>query len=104
MRTLIGLSVVFSAALSVGSSASEMWSCSVGGTTGNKILLVDMGPRSYVKLSGQRVPATVTVTGEARRWVWGENSIVLDSDGLAQYYEGGDTETVKATFRCRRMG
>jgi hypothetical protein len=104
MRTLIGLSAVFTVALLLGSSATEMWRCSVGGTAGTTVLLVDMGSRSYVKLSGQRVPATVTVTGETRRWVWGENSIVLDSEGLAQYYEGGDSKTVKATFRCRRMG
>jgi hypothetical protein len=81
-----------------------MWGCSVGSTPGNTVVLVSMGSRSYVKLSGQRVPATVTETGEERRWVWDGNSIVLDSEGLAQYYEGDDTKTVMATFRCKRMG
>ena len=80
-----------------------MWNCHLGGPPGNAVLLVNRGARSYVKISGQRALATYDETNGVRRWVWGQNAIVLDDEGLAQYFEGGTTETAKAVFRCRRM-
>jgi hypothetical protein len=103
-RTLIGSFAVAGAAASIASGGAEMWNCAVGSAPGNTIVLVSMGPRSYVTLSGQRVPASVTQTGEERRWAWGANSIVLSPEGLARYYEGGDATAAKGTFRCRKMG
>ncbi len=80
-----------------------MWVCHVGATPGNAIVLVSSGNRSYVKLSGHRVPAELTEEDGTQRWAWGSNSIALDDTGVAQYYEGTDSDSPKSTFRCRLL-
>ncbi len=105
MRTRIGVLAIALAlpAFGADADAEKMWVCSVGSTPGNSIILVSSGPRSYVKLSGQRVAAQLTQKDGDQRWSWGGNAIDLDSDGVAHYYEAGDGENAKGAFRCRLL-
>ena len=89
--------------LASAAETTEMWNCHLGGPPTNVVVLVNRGVRSYVKIAGQRASATYHEINGARRWTWGRNAIVLDDEGLAQYFEGGDTEIAKTVFRCRRM-
>ena len=102
----------FVLSLSANSSRAQdgasMWGCAPAGERRNVLYLSDQGSRSYIKFADQRVPATVSSDDQSdaggsdvvilKKWSWGENSITLDSDGIARYLEGG---TIKAQFRCK---
>ncbi len=77
-----------------------MWGCAPFGELRNVLFLSDRGSRSYIKFSGQRIPATHTSVEAERTWTFGANSIVLTADGIAAYHERG---TIKARFKCRLM-
>ncbi len=83
----------------------EMWGCAPVGTRRNVLYLADWGARSYVKIQGQRVPATCRIEGSARRWDWGggTSSVVLSDDGRANYFKGGDMENSQGVFQCKSM-
>lgn len=102
-RTLVGILAVVASSTLYAAGTIKMWGCSVGGRPGNAVVLVSGGSHSYVKLSGQRVSATITETDEEVRWAWGNNAIDLDDSGIARYYEAGDEENPKGTFRCREL-
>ena len=80
-----------------------MWGCTPVGERRNILYLADQGSRSYVKFSGQRIPARFTSEASdvsERRWTWGANAMVLDADNFVRYLEG---DTVKAQFKCKKM-
>ncbi|MEE8043018.1 MAG: hypothetical protein V3T15_09505 [Pseudomonadales bacterium] len=82
----------------------EMWGCAPPGQRRTVLHLADWGSRSYVKIQGQRVPAKCSREGTDRRWDWGGgNLLVLSEDGLANYYQGGDTTNPAGMFRCRSL-
>ena len=81
-------------------SGAKMWGCALVGERRNILYLTDRGARSYVKFSGQRIPATLTSTVAETRWTWGSNSVALGEDNLVSYYEG---DTIKAHFKCKKM-
>ena len=105
---LFGLALPASVFVSeAAASESVMWGCALPGQRGNVLYLVSAGPRSYVKFSGQRIPAQQASDGSGEQWQWGGsqgNSVKLRADGLASYYEAGQTTTPKQQFRCKRMG
>ena len=78
-----------------------MWGCAPLGDRRKVLYLVDRGAQSYVKFSGQRVAAQLTIEGADQRWSWGNNQVVLTPEDRANYYEG---ETLKAKFKCKRSG
>lgn len=106
MRRCVALLAVAAVACGSASAAetAEMWTCHLGGPPNNSIVLAHRDTRSYVKIGSQRAPATYSESEGARRWKWGSNVIVLDAEDLGQYFEGGNVDTPKAVFRCRRMG
>jgi len=77
-----------------------MWGCAPPGQRGMMLVLSAGGS---VKFANQRIPASHEVSGQEHHWTWGNNSVVLGADGIAQYYEGGDTSNSKGTFKCRAM-
>ena len=79
-------------------SGSTMWGCAPMGQRRNVLYLIDRGARSYVRFSDQRITATLTSDENEQRWSWGSNSITLDADHVASYYEAG---TLKARFKCK---
>jgi hypothetical protein len=79
---------------------AAMWGCAPVGERRNILYLADQGSRSYVKFSGQRIPARLTATESEKRWTWGANAMALAPDNLVSYYEG---DVVKAQFRCKAM-
>jgi len=88
-------------------SESVMWGCALPGQRGNVLYLMDAGSRSYVKFASQRIPAEHVGIDATHRWQWGGakgNSVELLPDGLAAYYEAGDTSAPKQRFRCKQMG
>jgi len=91
------LALLASAAAAPG---TVMWGCAPVGERRNILYLADQGPRSYVKFSGQRIPARLTATESGKRWSWGANAMALAPDNLVSYYEG---DVVKAQFRCKAM-
>ncbi|MDP6376659.1 MAG: hypothetical protein QF921_11670 [Pseudomonadales bacterium] len=86
------------------SEGRTSWGCAPLGQRGNVVYLVESGNRSYVKISGQRASARYSATESGQEWVFGNNRIVLDPDGLAHYFEGAGSETTKARFRCKKSG
>ncbi|MCZ6711334.1 MAG: hypothetical protein O7B25_13320 [Gammaproteobacteria bacterium] len=81
-------------------SGAQMWGCAPVGERRNILYLTDRGPRSYIKFSGQRIPATLTSDADETRWTWGSNSVALDTDNFVHYFEG---DTVKARFKCKKL-
>ena len=81
-------------------SGSEMWGCAPVGERRNILYLADQGSRSYIKFSGQRIPARVASDETEKRWSWGANAMALDADDFVRYYEG---DTVMAQFKCKKM-
>jgi hypothetical protein len=81
-------------------SGGEMWGCAPVGERRNILYLADQGSRSYVKFSGQRIPARVTADASEKRWTWGANAMALGADDFARYYEG---DTLKAQFKCKKL-
>ncbi len=75
-----------------------MWGCAPVGQRQKILYLADRGSRSYIKFSGQRIPATLTATDAEQRWDFGANAIVLTKDGFAAYLERG---SLKARFKCQ---
>ena len=64
------------------------------------LYLVDDNSKSYVKFSGQRIACKHSMDGTTHRWDWGKNSVALNEDLVAKYYEGGSAEP-KGLFRCK---
>jgi hypothetical protein len=89
--TLMWLSVTTPASPAEGDS---MRGCAPFGQRQKVLILADRGSGSYVKLSGQRVNATVSRTDAGTRWTFGANAVVLT------YHERG---TLKAKFKCKVM-
>lgn len=83
----------------------EMWSCAPPGSHRSVLYLADWGTRSYIKIQGQRVPATLSMKGTDRRWQWNEgaDAVIMAEDGRAQYFQGGDMKNVAGTFECKQM-
>ena len=81
-------------------TGAEMWGCAPVGERRNILYLSDQGSRSYIKFSGQRIPARVNHNASEKRWTWGANSMVLDADNMVRYYE---SDTVKAQFKCKKI-
>lgn len=81
----------------------EMWGCAHPGQRRTVLHLADWGSRSYVKIQGQRVPAKCTLEGTDRRWDWRGGFLILSEDGIANYFQGGDTTNPVGTFKCRSM-
>jgi hypothetical protein len=82
----------------------EMWGCAHPGQRRTVMHLADWGSRSYVKIQGQRVPATCSLEGTDRRWDWGGgNVVILSKDGIANYFKRGDTDHSEGTFKCKSM-
>ena len=104
MRATLPTSLVFLALASPAPTSSaqsgEMWGCAPVGERRNILYLADQGSRSYVKFSGQRIPARLSSEASERRWSWGANAMVLDADNFVRYLEG---DTVKAQFKCKKM-
>lgn len=97
------MTVFVALALSTPAAATEgiMWGCAQGSERRNVLYLADRGSQSYVKFGTQRITAQLSASDEEQRWVFGANHISLKPDGIAEYYERG---TLKARFRCRKMG
>jgi len=94
------------ASAAVGSD-TVMWGCALPGQRSNVLYLMAAGPRSYVKFSGQRIPAQHASSESSEQWQWGGaqgNSVKLRADGFAAYYEAGQAATPKQQFRCKQMG
>jgi hypothetical protein len=103
MKTILSVLVFLSLvlpALATSAQDAQMWGCAPAGERRNILYLADQGSRSYVKFSGQRIPARVTSDASEKRWTWGANAMALDAEDVARYHEGG---TVKAQFKCKKM-
>ncbi len=101
-RTLISLPLFAALASTIyAQSSTKMWGCKPPGQRRNVLVLVDRGAQSYVKFNGQRVSAQLTNEDGLQRWSWGSNAVVLSSENVARYFEG---DTVKARFKCKRLG
>jgi hypothetical protein len=98
--SLVFLALVLPGSAAGAESSAEMWGCAPVGERRNILYLTDRGTRSYVKFSGQRIPATITSDANETRWTWGSNSVALNADNFVDYYEGS---TVKARFKCKKM-
>jgi hypothetical protein len=77
-----------------------IWGCAPSGERRNVLYLADRGSQSYIKFSGQRISATLASDESEKRWSFGANHISLNSDNVADYFEGGE---LKARFRCQQM-
>jgi len=77
-----------------------MWGCAAVGERRTILYLAEQGAGSYIKFSGQRIPATVTSNESEKRWTWGSNAMVLDADDFVRYYEG---DQLMAQFKCKKM-
>ncbi len=96
-RTVIAFALLAVSAPTHPADDFVMWGCAPVGQRQKILYLADRGSRSYVKFSGQRIPATLTATEADQRWEWGANAIVLTQDGFAEYHERG---SMKARFKC----
>jgi hypothetical protein len=99
-RILVTLMWLVVAAPASPAEGDFMWGCAPFGQRQKVLFLADRGSRSYVKLSGQRVNATVSRTDAEIRWTFGANAVVLTSELVAEYHERG---TLKAKFKCKVM-
>ena len=77
-----------------------MWGCAAEGGRRNVLYLADRGARSYVKFGTQRVTASVTLLDSERVWAFGNTTIELKTNGVAEYIENG---TLKSRFKCKLM-
>lgn len=82
-------------------AAADTWGCSVSGTRHVAIHLIDRGSRSYVKINGKRIPATIVSDKAGRRWNFYNQSVLLSPNNNAIYYVDG---AVKGEFICRPFG
>lgn len=82
-------------------AAAETWGCSPAGTRHVAIHLIDRGSRSYVKINGKRIPATIVSDKAGRRWNFYNQSVVLSPNNNASYYVDG---ALKGEFVCRPFG
>lgn len=96
-RTVIAFALLAVSAPTRPAEDFTMWGCAPIGQRQKILYLTDRGSRSYVKFSGQRIPATLTATDTDQRWEFGANAIVLSKDGFAEYHERG---SLKARFKC----
>ena len=99
-KSLVFLALALPSSAASAQSSSELWGCAPVGERRNILYLSEQGSRSYVKFSGQRIPATIAQTDSEKRWSWGANAMALDTQNIVRYYEGN---TVKAEFKCRKM-
>jgi hypothetical protein len=99
-KSLVFLALVLPEIAASAPNGADIWGCAPVGERRNILYLSDQGTRSYVKFSGQRIPATLTTDASAKRWTWGPNSMALAADNVARYYEG---DTIKAQFKCKKI-
>ena len=99
-RTVIVFALLAVAAPTHPAEGMSMWGCAPVGQRQKVLYLADRGSRSYVKFSGQRIPATLSTTDSGQKWTFGANAIVLTEDSFAEYFE---RESMKARFKCEPM-
>jgi hypothetical protein len=116
-RKLLALLVFSVMSFSVASEEERtktIWSCKKPFGSENILWLVEWGPKSYIKVFDQRIPAQYSLDGLEKRWDWGLDSsdftydyaITLEPDLTAQYYdfraaEGGRAKA-KEIYKCSK--
>ncbi len=105
LRLVVWTIVCIGSASVLAADTTAIYGCSYPGQRGNVLVLGARGASSYVKFGAQRIPAQHAATADGeQRWTWSNNRVSLGADSMAHYYEGGDYENAKATFRCKAMG
>jgi len=99
-RSVIVLALLVNSASAYPTEGIAMWGCAAEGGRRNVLYLADRGSRSYVKFGTQRVTAAVTLTDSKRIWSFGNTSVELNENGVAEYIEHG---TLKSRFKCKLM-
>ena len=109
----LGLVGILLALPSLAAQDKKIWACAADGTDEEDLYLVDWGAYSYVKLYGVRIWGNFEISGDERRWDFGEGnrriaeySVILKPGGELDYYDFREVKNGEAVepaykYHCR---